>query len=40
MISKIRKVKIIDFGLATLVQAQDNKLCGTPGYMGPEILNK
>ena len=40
MISKIKKIKIIDFGLATLEQSLDNKVCGTPGYMGPEILNK
>lgn len=35
------KIKIIDFGLATYVNAQDYifKKCGTPGYIAPEVFN-
>ena len=35
----IRDIKIIDFGLA-IYQSQKHRLsiCGTPGYIAPEIL--
>ena len=35
------KIKIIDFGLATYVNASDYifKKCGTPGYIAPEVFN-
>ena len=42
MLTKDKKVKIIDFGLA--VQLVDfveepNTICGTPNYIAPETLN-
>jgi serine/threonine protein kinase len=36
----IQSVKIIDFGLSTKDDVDfENYLCGTPGYIAPEILN-
>ena len=42
MISSENKIKIIDLGLAkTTIQDQNviYPVCGTPGYMAPEVIN-
>jgi len=40
LITKMNKIKISDFGFAKLVNSPvNNKLCGTPLYMSPELLN-
>ena len=36
MFSKTDRLKIIDFGLST--NKEEKKMCGTVGYMAPEIL--
>ena len=37
----VEEFVIIDFGLSTKLERQDNihKKCGTPGYLAPEIIN-
>lgn len=37
---KYEKVKIIDFGLATVIKQKEYlyKRCGTPGFVAPEII--
>lgn len=37
----ITLIKIIDFGLATNLNSENAnfKICGTPGYVAPEIIN-
>ena len=37
---KYEKVKIIDFGLATVIKQTEYlyKRCGTPGFVAPEII--
>lgn len=37
--NKIKDVKLIDFGLSIITsKTSDNAVCGTPGYMPPELL--
>lgn len=38
----IYDVRIADFGFATKIDLQnaDDSICGTPGYIAPEVLNK
>ena len=38
-LSKRNRIKVTDFGLATLVGAKDSrKKCGFPGFIAPEVL--
>lgn len=39
-LNKTENIKIIDFGLAIFNNSkQPFSICGTPGYIAPEILN-
>lgn len=38
MIEKNQNIKIIDFGLASKIGASSPDICGTIGYIAPEVL--
>ena len=38
IVDRSKKVKLIDFGFSN--NTIDTSICGTPGYMAPEILRK
>ncbi|CAD8143798.1 unnamed protein product [Paramecium octaurelia] len=38
MIQQNHNIKIIDFGLATKIGTTNNDICGTVGYIAPEVL--
>ncbi len=39
-IVNIKPQKIADFGLAVSEPCDDNRVCGTPNYIAPEVLQK
>jgi MAP/microtubule affinity-regulating kinase len=40
LISKERKIKLIDFGFSTYDSQIHYDFCGTPHYISPEIISK
>lgn len=34
----LESLKVIDFGLATKINAPNKQLCGTPGFISPEMF--